>query len=50
MWKLWRRDKMAAIVRTTFSNAFFAIENIVISIKKKSLNFFPEGPIDNEPA
>ena len=41
----WGWDKMAAVLQTTFSNAF----NIWVSIKV-SLKFVPKGPINNTPA
>ena len=40
---------MAAIFQTTFSNAFFFNENVLISIKI-SLKFVPKGQINNIPA
>ena len=46
------RDKMAALLQTTFSNAFFPYffhENVWISINI-SLKFVPEGTINNIPA
>ena len=39
---------MAAILQTTFSNAFSWMKNVWIS-NKNSLKFVPKGPIDNEP-
>ena len=44
-----RRDKIANIWQTTFSNVFFDSENVWISIKI-SLKFVPRGPINNIPA
>ena len=44
-----RPGKMAAIFQTTFSNAFFLNENVLISIKI-SLMFVPKGQINNIPA
>ena len=40
---------MAAILQMVFSNAFFVNENICILIKM-SLEFVPNGLIDNNPA
>ena len=40
---------MATSSQTTFSNAFFFNENVIISIKI-SLKFVPDGPINNIPA
>ena len=40
---------MDAIFQTTFSNAFFFNENVLIAIKL-SLKFVPKGPINNIPA
>ena len=41
----WNRQKMAAILQTTFGDAFVD-RKLLIWI---SLNFVPEGPIDNNP-
>ena len=43
----WGRDKMVAILQTTFSNHFFN-ENVWFSAKK-SLNFVPKGSINSIP-
>ena len=45
----WDRDKIAAILRTTFSIAFLLNENARISFKK-SLKFVPKVRINNIPA
>ena len=39
---------MAAILQTTFSNAFSWIKNVWIA-NKNSLEFVPKGPIENVP-
>ena len=44
-----RPRQMAVIFQTTFSNAFFFNENVLISIKI-SLKFVPKGQINNNPA
>ena len=41
----WGRDKMAAVLQTTLSNAFFLNKNVRISLK-----FVPKVPINNIPA
>ena len=41
--------QMAAIFQTTFSNAFFFYENVLISIKI-SLKVVPKDQINNSPA
>ena len=42
-------SQMAAIFQTTFWNAFFLKENLLISIRI-SLKFVPKGQINNIPA
>ena len=51
LWVLthWGRDKMAAIFQTTFSNAFSWMK-IYKGLIMISLEFVPEGPINNIPA
>ena len=45
----WGRDKMAAVMRTTFLNAFPLNENVCTSISI-SVKSVPKGPINNIPA
>ena len=43
------QDQMAAILQTTFSNAFSSMKSFVFQFEFH-WSFFPKGPIDNKPA